>query len=206
MAGITVRRATRALAGALLFALAPGAGALAQDEACVRCHKEYGGRKFVHAAMEKGCASCHPGVDATRVPHRPKDAPRDAAASAAACHECHERKAFEGRFAHAPVEGGSCIVCHDPHASDYPALGRKPGAALCLDCHAEVARRPHVMTNFSGKGHPVGTAPRPVQDPLRAGKTFYCGSCHDPHRGDFPRLMRFDVRSMSVFCLTCHKM
>lgn len=205
MARTTIRRATRTAAGALLLALATLAGAAAQDEACLRCHNEYGGRKYVHAAMEKGCASCHPGVEATRVPHRPKDAQRKDAESAAGCQECHERKAFEGRFTHAPVEGGSCITCHDPHASDYPALGRKPGAALCLDCHEEVGRRPHVLAGFSGKGHPVGTAPRLARDPLRPGKSFYCGSCHDPHRGDFPRLMHFDVRSMS-YCLICHKM
>lgn len=194
-----------AAGGALLLALAVPLAALGQDEGCQRCHDQYQKKKYVHAALEKGCAACHPGYG-NEAPHRPARARvPGTAAIVAACQECHERKWFEGKFVHAPVESDSCLLCHDAHASDYPALGAKPPAALCLDCHDDIGSKPHVLAGFSGRGHPVGVEPEAARDPLRPGKTFYCGSCHEVHRGAYVRLMHFDLRSSRPYCQECHK-
>ena len=106
----------------------------------------------------------------------------------------------------AAVAAGMCTACHDPHASDNVGLLKKDPAALCLDCHADVKNKPHLIVGFSGGGHPLGDAKKPnkVADPLRSGKLFYCVACHEPHRSDRPRLSRFDKGMQS--CQACHKM
>ena len=128
-----------------------------------------------------------------------------ARAQAPDCIECHEAKNFAGKVVHAPVASGPCTTCHDPHLSQDSTPAPKPTIALCLDCHADVKNKPHVISGFARGGHPLGDESRTVQDPLRPGKAFSCASCHEPHRADFARLTRFDSRSTTGFCQACHK-
>ena len=81
-----------------------------------------------------------------------------------------------------------------------------PATQTCLECHADVKEKPHVLSGFTGKGHPLGDEPRdtPVPDPLRPGMQFSCVSCHDPHRGAFRRLIRGDTQQPLDFCQKCH--
>lgn len=192
----------------LVLALAFALPAWGQGPDCAQCHANLAQGKVVHAALRLGCKTCHDQLDATSVPHKalgkvPKGL---AAASPALCTSCHEKKLFEGRLVHAPVAAGMCTTCHDPHAADSVGLLKKDPAALCLDCHADVKKRPHLIVGFSGGGHPLGDAKKPkeVADPLRSGKPFYCVACHEPHRSDRPRLSRFDKGMQS--CQPCHKM
>lgn len=177
---------------------------------CLKCHRALTEKKNVHPAVQMGCAACHADLDASVLPHKIKGklAKGLAAEPPELCQRCHDRKLFEGKFTHAPAAAGLCATCHDPHASDHPRLWRKAGAALCLDCHSEIANRPHVLAGFAGRGHPLGNEQRPsvAQDPLRPGRPFYCGSCHEPHRADYARLTRFDAKSATGFCQNCHKM
>ena len=180
----------------------------AADGDCLRCHAAVVQKKVVHGAVQMGCATCHPAMDAAS-PHRskgtlPKGLSKDAVTL---CYDCHERKLFEGRVVHAPIATGTCILCHDPHASDNLGLLRKTPAAQCLECHAEVAKGPHVVAGFSRAGHPLGeeTKGRPAKDdPLRPGRPFYCASCHEPHRSELPLLVRFPKGMDS--CQNCHRM
>jgi predicted CXXCH cytochrome family protein len=42
------------------------------------------------------------------------------------------------------ARGVTCFSCHDPHGGDNVAMVRKPGNALCLDCHGPNAQAgPH---------------------------------------------------------------
>ena len=77
---------------------------------------------------------------------------------------------------------------------------------ICLECHSEVKEQPHLVAGFSNKGHPLGDekTTTPAADPLRPGKQFYCGSCHQPHKADFPKLNRLDPGS-ATFCQRCHE-
>lgn len=198
-------RAGSALLVASLWAL----GARAQDSDCLKCHEALVRKANVHAATQIGCAACHANLDASVVPHKVngKIARGLSAEVPELCQGCHERKSFEGKVTHAPVASGQCLTCHDPHASEQAGLLRKAGAALCLDCHSEVTKKPHVLAGFSGRGHPLGNQPKATvaQDPLRPGRPFYCASCHDPHRADYPRLARFDSKSTIGICRNCHK-
>ena len=206
------RRATdhwvaRALLGSLAAAVAALAGAQTPD--CIACHERLVEVPVLHAATRGGCDSCHARLDVSAVPHvsRGKAAKGLADEPPELCHTCHEAKALGGLFAHAPVRGGMCMTCHDPHGSANRALTRKPIAALCLDCHSSVTQRPHVIAGLAHKGHPVGVERenRFVADPARPGIAFGCTSCHDPHQSSYQRLNRFDADSPSGFCQRCHR-
>lgn len=214
MARTTTRKPTsavwrRALAACALASAAalPGA-ARAQEVDCLQCHRDLAARKVVHAAQSAGCKVCHAALDASSVPHKlsGESAKGLAADPPALCMYCHDSAMFEGKFVHAPVAGGLCTLCHDPHASDHARLLKKEPVAVCLDCHDYVARGSHVVAGFSGKGHPVGTGDRAAADPLRPGTKFYCASCHQPHRSEFARLTRFETQSSHAFCRECHRM
>lgn len=196
--------------GALVLASAFPFAARAQDVDCLKCHRVLIEKKNVHPAVQVGCAACHADLDADVLPHKVRGrlAKGLAAGLPELCLGCHDRNLFEGKFKHAPAAAGLCVTCHDPHASEHPKLSRKAGTTLCLDCHSDIASKPHVLAGFSRRGHPLGDDPNSAaaQDPLRPGRLFYCGSCHEPHRADFVRLTRFDSKSKTGFCQKCHKM
>lgn len=99
------------------------------------------------------------------------------------------------------------MLCHNPHSSDHATLLKKEPVALCLDCHAGVKKTPHVIAGFLRPGHPLGDEKKEsiVTDPLRPGRVFYCGSCHETHRSEFAGLLRFESRSRTGYCQPCHK-
>jgi predicted CXXCH cytochrome family protein len=178
----------------------------AQNVDCNQCHADLINKKFVHAAVQMGCKTCHSDIDASSIPHKAtgKLAKGLSAEPPALCNNCHESKLFQGKIVHAPVAAGMCTGCHNPHASDSAGLLAKAPAALCLDCHADVKKTPHVAAVFAGGTHPLGDAKKEkdVADPLRPGRTFYCASCHEPHRSESPKLMRFPKGTSS--CQKCH--
>lgn len=168
-------------------------------ELCYECHeKEPFAKKTRHAALAGGCTGCH---DAHSSKHE-KLLTED---PATLCFICHERKDFEAKVKHAPVAEGMCAACHEVHASDHASLLARPHTEVCLACHARVKKTPHATAGFSGAGHPVGGEKANLLDPARPGQPFYCGSCHDPHKSDQPRLSRFDQRAPTGFCQKCHK-
>ena len=193
------------IACAFLLAGALVAQAFAQTPDCIQCHADIAKKKVVHAAVQMGCNTCHSELDASAVPHKSNGKfPKGLKAEGAAvCTVCHEPKMFEGKLVHAPVAAGMCTACHNPHSSDNAGLAPKAPAEQCLECHADVKKRPHMIIGFSGGGHPLGDAKKEVADPTRVGKPFYCAACHEPHRGDRARLMRFDKGMAS--CQKCHK-
>lgn len=177
--------------------------AYADDSPCLKCHAEIVNKMAAH----KKCEDCHVGLDASVEPHKTngKTAKQLAAEGSSLCVNCHEQKLFKGKVVHAPVEEGKCLVCHDPHASDHLGLLKMDPATLCLDCHPDIKKGPHVIAGFSRAGHPLGNDKKEAQDPLRPGKKFYCAACHEPHRSELPKLSRFVSKGM-VSCQKCHKM
>ena len=171
-------------------------------ELCLGCHdKANFSKKTVHPALGMGCTVCHN-------PHSSKNARLLVLEPPGLCYKCHDGKAFEGKITHPPVAAGMCTTCHNPHASDHARLLNQEPVVLCLLCHADVKEKPHVVAGFSRSGHPLGDEKngKIVADPLRAGRAFYCGSCHDPHKSEFVRLNRFDPESPTGFCQKCHKL
>jgi predicted CXXCH cytochrome family protein len=57
------------------------------------------------------------------------------------------------------ARGVTCFSCHDPHGNENVAMVRKPGNALCLDCHGPNAQAgPHDPTIEAHTHHQVGSA------------------------------------------------
>lgn len=198
---------TMNMALSLLLAWACVAPVQAQekDKACLECHAAVVKKKVMHAAMEKGCIYCHSEIEAGVTPHKlkGKSAKARAAENSAMCDDCHEKKMFQGKVVHGPIVAGACYDCHDSHASDHVGLLKKEPATLCLDCHPDVKKGPHVVAGFSRAGHPLGNDKKEAKDPLRAGKKFYCVSCHEPHASQLPKLNRFGPGMTS--CQKCHE-
>ena len=158
----------------------------------------------MHPAVQMGCVSCHTDLDTSVLPHKVKGKIEKglSAEPPDLCINCHEKKLFEGKVVHAPVAGGMCLGCHNPHASDNQGLLTKEPVKVCLDCHAEVPKKPHA--GFPRGGHPLGDDGKARADPLRPGKKFYCAACHEPHRSVNAKLTRFGKGMAS--CQQCHKM
>jgi len=56
------------------------------------------------------------------------------------------------------ARGVTCFSCHDPHGGDNVAMVRKPGNALCLDCHGPNAQAgPHAPTIEQHTHHKAGS-------------------------------------------------
>jgi predicted CXXCH cytochrome family protein len=78
---------------------------------------------------------------------------------------------------------------------------RQEPTALCLSCHDEVGSRPHLLTTFSGGGHPLSS----LSNPLRPEEPFSCPSCHNPHAGDSPVFVDdYADGNRMRFCVSCH--
>jgi predicted CXXCH cytochrome family protein len=67
------------------------------------------------------------------------------------------------------ARGVTCFSCHDPHGTDNVGMVRKPGNALCLDCHGPNAEAgPHAPTIEAHTHHQAGSAGNE------------CTACHMP--------------------------
>jgi predicted CXXCH cytochrome family protein len=229
---------------------------------CINCHFKLTKGKVVHAAMQKGCPSCHVAIKVNRTPHVltgkiPRGLSADQPALCFGCHDkaafsrphvhaalgmgcsschnphttdnpkllkqevsvlcmsCHDKSAFEQKVVHPAVSMG-CLTCHEPHSTQAPSLLKKTAYQLCLDCHAVTAQMPHIDQLVGDQGHYIGgpknagkSGPgaqnKPIMDPSRPTREFYCGSCHAPHSSTGGRLLRFDASSGGDICANCHK-
>src|SRR5574337_413813 len=167
-----------------------------QPELCYGCHDKtaFTGKK-VHAAIEMGCTGCHK-------PHSSDSPKLLASAGPDICWNCHDKTEFSKKNVHAPVAAGKCIACHNPHSSDSVALLKKEPFATCIECHAAVGKKPHAIKGFSNAGHPLGTKVK--NDPKRPERTFYCGSCHNPHSSDSTKLFRYPADRKSTRLNSSH--
>lgn len=165
----------------------PFAVSAAADQLCALCHaeelKNYSA-KGAHLPATKGeCTSCHQ-VHASNFAGMLKKQPQQL------CFDCHKFKSFgpqapaEGSGSqHASAKQGDCLVCHAPHlsASGQPALLRKPGNQLCLDCHADYAANKRIN-----------------HKPARSGD---CLGCHLSHESVYDGLL---IKQQRLLCADCH--
>ncbi len=168
---------------------------------CFGCHdkKKFEGKTIHPPVMGGMCTSCHN-------PHSSDNAKLLLSEVPDLCFNCHDKTIFSKKNVHSPVAGGMCLSCHGPHVTNEVALLMKRPDSVCLDCHSDIAKKKHVIAE--GRGHPIGSASKKgkfIKDPARAGKEFYCGSCHNPHSSDAKRLMRYKADSVFELCINCHK-
>jgi predicted CXXCH cytochrome family protein len=84
------------------------------------------------------------------------------------CAKCHTLD-LSRKFVHGPLNGGGCLLCHDPHRSQYPYLLVAESGTFCVRCHDRRALRQIA-------GHePAGEA---------------CAACHEAHMSDREYLLR----------------
>ena len=170
-----------------------------EQSPCFTCHKKLlTNYIFVHGpAAVWSCLTCHEGKS-----RNPKLAVLKP--DGKVCVNCHEYSWENKKYQHGPTAAGSCTTCHNPHASNNANFLRLSPGDLCVACHEDVLSRPHILTGFSGNGHPV----RKYPDPFNPGREFNCVSCHNPHGGNSQRFLNGYDNSMEMqdFCMTCHKM
>ncbi|MFA5353949.1 MAG: cytochrome c3 family protein [Thermodesulfovibrionales bacterium] len=165
---------------------------------CYNCHdKTIFEKKTVHPALLMGCTACH-NPHATETPRLLLAEPPDI------CFNCHDKAEFTKQNVHVPVAAGMCTTCHNPHSTDEVRLLNNKAVEVCLQCHADKKDTPHAITGFSSAGHPIGDK-RTVKDPARPDRTFYCGSCHNPHSSDSMRLFRYKADTAFELCVNCHQ-
>ena len=187
-----------------------------KTETCLMCHTDKKKGKFVHSVMAMGCEACHQAAS--------KDNKTTITLMAPATDLCHQ--VAKEDVMHAPYEKHQCVVCHDPHSSNFVAHTREATNALCLQCHLtrpikgatvslaggievpseEVKQAPKLMLDALHQnghpwiGHPVGGRP----DPLHPGEKMSCLSCHQPHSSTQENLIIAEKKGPSV-CDKCHE-
>lgn len=171
----------------LLFMISVAAlHAGAQTESCVSasCHVAMGKDTFVHSPVKDGaCSTCHQAVqepEGKQTKHPGNLTITLSQQGADLCYMCHEAK-NKKKTVHAPIQGGDCISCHNPHQSGHKAMLRDKMPELCFRCHPDSMLKQKVM-------HP----------PVAGGD---CAMCHDNHQSDFPRRL---VSEEPALCLQCH--
>jgi predicted CXXCH cytochrome family protein len=188
---------------------------------CLECHDDKNKAPHVHSAIDLGCDMCHEVKNEKDVTNVNLVAPRNEL-----CFTCHEKA--KGTLEHGPYKEGKCVLCHDPHASQFENQLRAKGNALCLECHQD-RRISGTLALFNGShqlteeqfdaipkigldptltmGHPLGMHKvTGAPDPLRPDKKMSCLSCHENHASDREMLVRtveVNKKKMDA-CDACH--
>jgi predicted CXXCH cytochrome family protein len=113
-----------------------------KSQTCLTCHPGKMEGKSVHPAVELGCEKCHRISSENQSTAITLFEP-----GGELCAKCHETEQFP--MTHEPYKSGECLVCHNPHSSDFPAQARAPANTLCLSCHGE--NQPNVKIDSDSK-------------------------------------------------------
>jgi predicted CXXCH cytochrome family protein len=191
---------------ALLLAclvMCPAFPLYAAEKSCIDCHKKVIAKRTIHSAigqfarMEQGCSSCH------TEPHAKKKGVLSLSSPVPdLCFMCHDKANFAKDQVHAPVAGGDCLTCHNPHASDVSPLLTQPVPFLCQNCHPDKTTGKHVLAGYGFvDNHPIHGR----IDPSRKGRELGCVSCHRPHSSRKKNLLvNDDPASPASICMICH--
>jgi DmsE family decaheme c-type cytochrome len=198
-----MRRPWRGLLGSLLLLASVAAvSALAQDAKpesadCRGCHEEKLTLidRTYHAGVADGCYSCHKGAEdhlkgqmdgqGTPGPEFDKMSAKESNAVCLSCHETDHNPTWMGS-AHAR-RGVACTECHSAHSykSERDQLKTKRSSDTCMSCHPAI------------RAQGLRTSHHPIREGL-----MECGSCHDPHDGARPKMIKADYTN--ELCLQCH--
>jgi len=186
---------------------------------CLTCHPEKNEGRFVHAAVRMGCASCHQIIS-----EKNQTTITLFATGGNLCAKCHEPR--RDPVLHGPYKNGQCLICHDPHSSEFKGETRCDVNSLCLACHMSKSATGNTAGNFDLEriakadlgaiprieldptlrfGHPRPTHPvAEVADPLNGGEKLSCLSCHTPHASTVPNLL-VSPKGNGNLCDACHQ-
>lgn len=166
---------------------------------CISCHEQMLTlfNPTYHAAEEESCYACHLEPEAaehSRLQDEGIDEPGPAfdalptVEANAICLDCHERDdhaTWEGS-AH-QRRGMRCTDCHSVHSfqSDVAHLKEVEVETGCYECHQPI------------RAQMMRTSHHPVREGLVG-----CESCHNPHDGSRPKMIRADWAN--DLCYQCH--
>jgi DmsE family decaheme c-type cytochrome len=181
-------------------------------ELCRGCHSTMMNETFsksqIHWPLvdKAGCLSCHP-------PHAARQKKLLKAAGADLCGQCHQDtidrqvklgekaaqekaatagrvRAEKGALTHEPVQAGSCLACHQPHASDSARLMRQASVVEgCGACHDWLKHN----------SHPMGEKYRDMRN---KNLSVDCLSCHLAHGTGYRHMITFPTPT--ELCVQCH--
>lgn len=161
-------------------------------ELCKGCHGEMVNatlaKKRLHwpVADQRGCANCHN-------PHASKHENLLKAGTPQLCGDCHAdtlTRVAAVPVKHAPVDGGTCSVCHSAHGSEGVHLIDHPSIIqACTTCH-DYERH---------SAHPIGEK---AIDPRNKNLRVDCLSCHKAHGTDH-KWMLLATTNLEL-CTRCH--
>jgi len=167
---------------------------------CQACHQDNAFTnaftRSPHAGIAQACAACHVGAaahaDAQAEGRSDVPAPSLKKLSARAvndtCLSCHE-KTHHATWRGSPHDrrNVSCISCHSVHAFKSPKAQLKTATEpeTCYTCHNAI------------RAQSLRTSHHPVREGLMT-----CTSCHNPHDGSRPKMIKADVPN--ELCLKCH--
>ncbi|MDK9698585.1 MAG: cytochrome c3 family protein [bacterium] len=189
-----------------------------QEQNCASCHrmKPNASELTSNTATVRLCYPCHVWVTASTNVHYPitewncfycHSAPKsgesgfdvsDKRKSDQTCFECHEdlKDALaKTDFPHAPAGSGDCLICHNPHGSDFRGMSVMKPNDLCLSCHEKKYSKDHPVMM-----HPV----QGVRDSKSPKQELSCVSCHNPHYGSNEKLF-YKATGTFQLCQECHK-
>ncbi len=151
-------------------------------KSCTECHSDIGkGHTYTHPALNLGCESCHLISDGKKHPEE-KNSIKLKSDIPELCIQCHKESKFQGKYVHLPIEKGMCLMCHEPHQTNFKKL-------LLWEKPQEVCYRCHAKEKFENKY---------VHKVAQGG----CGiRCHSHHTSEYPKLLSSKINDM---CAGCH--
>lgn len=168
----------------IVLTISAARDARSQAESCVsgRCHADMGKGQFVHNPVKEGmCTTCHQAVaDQTNKSKHPGNLTISLVQQGAElCYMCHEPK-NKKKIVHAPIMGGDCTTCHNPHQSRNKGMLKEAMPKICFQCH------------------PDNTKHKVMHPPVAGGD---CSGCHDNHQSDFSSRL---IENGNALCFMCH--
>jgi predicted CXXCH cytochrome family protein len=147
----------------------------APDGSSQKVPPQYSATTLHRAEKERLCQSCH-NMNPTPAQMN-SSVERDNP-----CYICH-KKMLSVKYVHGPAGTYSCGYCHASKGNPKHAVPKK-GAALCYECHADMA------SQIKKKKF--------VHGPIDAGM---CDACHDPHGSQHEGQL---LKPINELCLSCH--
>jgi predicted CXXCH cytochrome family protein len=175
-------------------------------------------KKFRHAALDKGCVSCH--MDCSQISQMAAGQEMPAyllkAKQPGLCLECHSASKQDLSKAHdnQPLGQVQCSGCHEPHSSNSPKripdVSHGPyDARMCSACHsAPSADKIQLITADSDAlCYECHAEFKARMDSAKSRHTLFseskasCVECHDPHATNQRYFLKKPARDL---CLGCH--
>ena len=194
-----------------------------KSSTCLECHSSLKDGKYVHTAMQMGCATCHSIQEEKNGTSVALVSPVDQL-----CFTCHQKSSDP--VLHQPYAERACTVCHSPHSSNFPAHTLVAHQDLCMGCHVRglakvnektkmvtvpwgvsltfrqmkgwyyIGLNPEHTANHPVMGHPV-TGPNTL---LKSTPDITCLSCHKAHASTHSNLRPPQFANQTDLCVSCH--